>query len=451
MTQSQSGGRFRRAVTGMALAAALSSASLIVGPQWQAVATEASTTVAIGESNTADQRAELLNVFGVEDSAAVVDVTVEETLTAWAGIFDLSGVDSAYSSTALTCTITGSGVAVSTSNIEIVPPELYALTLVTAGLTDVQLIVAAPDDAPALGMTALTGVFKTWDLSPCAGTGGDPERRDLALQELALVAGIGEAHGGADAVRSTTNLVLTLQQAVVLGQVATDGLDALVTLKAGEVGLILTADEQERIVDFLGQLDRSNTDWDAFATGWTVEQPGTLRVTMRPGEADDVSVEDVSGDDAVATGVGGAISTTQPVGATATSQPTETSRPTATIAVAATATATAPATTTPDSGVAGPVDVNGPTAGDEAGIAFPWWPLLALIPLALLILLIVRRHHQTPLVARQRAPVSAAEALAHRRAVESAAVAAVIRQEPTLRRDPRRPVTWRVRPGQGDA
>lgn len=172
---------------------------------------------------------------------------------------------------------------------------------------------------------------------------------------------------------------------------------------------------------------------------------------MRPGEADDVSVQDVSGDDAVATGVGGAISSTQPVGATATSQPTETSRPTATIAVTATTTATAPATTTPDSGVAGPVSGDGPTAGDEPGIAFPWWALLALIPLALLILLIVRRHHRTPLVTRQRAPVSAAEALAHRRAVESAAVAAVIRQEPTLRRAPRRPVTWRVRPGQGDA
>jgi uncharacterized protein YpuA (DUF1002 family) len=413
-------------------------------------AADSTTVVAIGESNNADERAELLGVFGVEDSPDIVDVTVDETLTAWDGIFDLTGVDSAYSSTALTCGQTGSGVAVSTSNIEIVPPELYALTLVTAGLTDVELIVAAPDDAPALGMTALTGVFKSWDLSSCAGTGSDSSRRTLALQQLALVAGIGEAHGGAEAVRSTTNLLLASQQAVVLGEVGPADMDALVTAQADEQGLTLSADEQAGVVDFLDQLAGAGVDWNTFATEWTVDRASDTQVVMRPGVPADSPAPG-----AEATGVGGAIGTIRPAPATATAtaerQPTQTPEPTATVVATATAQATATATTAPAAGITQPTDSGGSPSTNTSRLPSPWWLLLALLPLSLLALLILRRHRRTPLLARQRGLVSAGHGLAQRRTRESAAVAAVMHGEPTMRPVQRRSMTWRIRPRQVDA
>jgi uncharacterized protein YpuA (DUF1002 family) len=81
----------------------------------------------------------------------VTTVTVDETARAMEGIFDTSGITSAYSSTALTCLDQGAGLEVATRNITVVPPALYAMALATAGIDDATLVVAAPADAPRRG------------------------------------------------------------------------------------------------------------------------------------------------------------------------------------------------------------------------------------------------------------------------------------------------------------
>jgi hypothetical protein len=80
----------------------------------------------------------VLRFLDATESDQVVTVTVDETLQAMDGVFDLAGIDTAYSSTALTRDPVGTGITVSTRNIEVIPPELYALTLLTAGMGDVQ-------------------------------------------------------------------------------------------------------------------------------------------------------------------------------------------------------------------------------------------------------------------------------------------------------------------------
>lgn len=378
---------------------------------------DASSTVSIGESNDETQRAELLDYFGVDDASDVVDVTVQETLQTWEGVFDLSGVDSAYSSTSLTCSPAESGVDVATRNIEMVPPELYALTLVTAGISDAQLVVAAPDDAIALGMTALTGVFKTWDLAPCAGMGNDPERRDLALRQLALIASIGQRHGGAGAVGQATELMLALQQSVVGGAAAPDELDELVTAQAEELGFPLDADEQASMVDFLDQLSGAQVEWGAFGDGWSVDYPDDdTRVLMRPGSGPDGS----SGAEAGPAGVGGAIEAVPSATPTATAPatatpPVPTATPRAVTVPSPTATPTGVA-----AGVAGPTDIGGSPGSGQDDRPFPWWLLLGLIPFALLILLFARRRRRrdTALIANRVSPAWAVAAVGRRQAGE---------------------------------
>ncbi|MDP9363857.1 MAG: DUF1002 domain-containing protein, partial [Chloroflexota bacterium] len=181
LKRSRTGGR----ATARGIAAAAASVALVLGAGAAPVAAEEWRSITIGESNDAAQQAELLAYFeaGADDKLATV--SVEETLAAMAGIFDLEGVDTAYSSTALACREPGSGLEVSTRNIEVVSPELYALALVTAGIEDAELLVAAPDDAPALGMTALTGVFTTMDGAPCGPGNGAAARQRFALEGLA--------------------------------------------------------------------------------------------------------------------------------------------------------------------------------------------------------------------------------------------------------------------------
>ncbi len=390
---------------------------------------EVSSTVSIGESNDEAQRAELLDYFGVDDVSDVVDVTVQETLQTWEGIFDLSGVDSAYSSTSLICSPAGSGVDVATRNIEMVPPELYALTLVTAGISDAQLVVAAPDDAVALGMTALTGVFKTWDLAPCVGMVNDPARRNLALRQLALVASIGQRQGGAEAMGQATQLMLALQQSVVEGTVAPDDLDETVTAQAEELGVPLDADEQASMVEFLGQLSGAQVEWGAFGDGWTVDYPDDdTRVLMRPGSGPDGA----SGVEAVPAGVGGQIGDMPSAVPTATSTATATATATPPLPTATPRVVTVPSpTATPPgaaAGVTGPTDVGGSPGSSQDDRPFPWWLLLGLIPLALLILLVARRRRSRgpALIASRVSPARAAAAVGRRRAGAPVDVGAAI-------------------------
>lgn len=229
-------------------------------------ATDGAPTVALGESNSQMQRDEVLDILGASSSDQAVTVTVDETVQSMGGVFDVSGIETAYSSTALTCPAEGAGIAVRTRNIELIPPELYALALLTAGMSDVQLAVAAPNDAPALGLTAMTGVFKTWDLASCSGSGSDPRRRQLALEELALIAEIGQEPG---AVRLITLVVLEAQREITGQQVTTAQLDTLVASQSAAASLDLRDEDQAAIVAFLDRLSRAEIDWGSYANGWS--------------------------------------------------------------------------------------------------------------------------------------------------------------------------------------
>lgn len=296
-------------------------------------------------------------------------------------MFDLAGIDTAYSSTALTCEPVGTGITVSTRNIEVIPPELYALTLLTAGMSDVQLGVAAPDNAPALGMTAMTGVFKTWQLASCPGSTSDLARQRLALEELALISGIGREP---EPIRQITQVVLEAQQAIIGQQVAPDAIEAMVASRFRTAGVTIDADDQARIVEFLGRLSTTNIDWGMFATGWTSQSVENGSGVVLTATADTGAPR---GRDSGATGVGGARGPI-PVAAT----PTAPDAPASPVAmnpiatnVAATATPMMAADST--SGVAGAVVV-AVTTRTWSGV-LRWWPVAASVLAILLASLLV--------------------------------------------------------------
>jgi uncharacterized protein YpuA (DUF1002 family) len=347
-----------------------------------ATTAEQARTVAIGESNNQMQRDQILDFLGATDTDQVVTVTVDETVQTMGGVFDVSGINTAYSSTALSCRPEGSGIEVTTRNIEVIPPELYALALLTAGMSDVELAVAAPNDAPALGMTAMTGVFKTWEMAPCSGAGGDPVRRQLALEELALIAEIGQEPG---AVRQTTLVVLEAQRKVIGEQVTTDQLDAIVASRSRAAGLDLGDEDQAAIVDFLDRLSGAEIDWGTFTNGWATRYSDDGAGVVLTANADK---EAAPVGRAVPAGVGGA---TGPIE----------------VGPAVNAPASAEAN---DPMAMNLADLPTPAAGDDATTAFlgtvtergrdglrRWWPLAVLVVAVLLLGIGARRQpSETP-------------------------------------------------------
>jgi uncharacterized protein YpuA (DUF1002 family) len=228
-------------------------------------------TIMLGETLSDAERTELLDYFKAGSNDRVEIVTVDDTQKAMTGIID-KVPNTAYSSTALTCRDLGDGLEVKTRNITLITPSLYAMALVTAGIGDGELLVAAPDLAAAQGMTALTGVFKTWDISPCDSGSTTKSRQRLALEELALAVAIGQSLNRADGVVAAGNLVLYTQQAVVIdGLSKPDEIEDAVREQELKNSVTLTDDQRNSVVDFMVKVAKEDIDWSTFSAGWTIK------------------------------------------------------------------------------------------------------------------------------------------------------------------------------------
>jgi len=320
------GARWRAAIRLAVVAAGLAGVLVAapVGAQDPAAGADAgagtpSTTITIGESNTAGQRGELLTAFGVGPETPTLTVTLADTNRAMDGIFDTSGITSAYSSTALTCGVPGSGLVVTTRNITVVTPGLYAMALATAGIDDATLTVAAPPDAAAEGMTALAGVFATWDAGPCPSGATDPTRQRLALEELALTAEIGAALGTEGGVATATDLVLGAQREIVLGRLTDAGaVGAAVAAQEEAAAVAIPEAQRTRLVDLLTRLGQGQLAWGTFAAGWEIGRDAAGTAVTMTGAA----VGGLAAADPTATA-------SAPATATALPAPTPTPTPTA--------------------------------------------------------------------------------------------------------------------------
>ena len=273
----------RRPPLGIVLAGALGMLCLLVPVATSVLAADPGRMITIGESNTAAQRDELLAYFRAGDDDSISDVTLADTQRAMDGIIDVSDITSAYSSTALTCRPVGTGLEVTTRNIEVVPPALYAMALATAGIHDATLVVAAPDDAPAEGMTALTGVFQAWDIAPCGGASLDPERQALALEELTLAMRIGEGLGDAAGPEDATALLLVIQQAIIVDDPeGRAGLVDAIEDQERATGIQVSDAERDELVDLMARLASERIEWGSFSEGWQLTRGDENdRVTLR--------------------------------------------------------------------------------------------------------------------------------------------------------------------------
>ena len=243
------------------------------------VAAQDGKVITLGESLSEEQRDELLDYFGYDGGDEVITITVEQTRDAMRGIFaGADAIPSAFSSTALTCRELGEGIDVTTYNITFqpaVPPSMYALALVTAGIGDVTLVVAAPDLAVAQGMTALAGVFESYERKPCDSGLTSETRQRLALEAMAIAADFGNLlyyNGNPNGMQVATDLVLQSQQQMVVNRLSGEAeIGDVVAAQEQAANVQMPADLRDKLVALLVRLARENIDWSTFAEGWTIE------------------------------------------------------------------------------------------------------------------------------------------------------------------------------------
>ena len=215
--------------------------------------------LALGADLSADQRATVLSEMGITEAEAASYETVTITNDMEHQYLDESLGSSVVGSHSLSSVLlipqeSGAGLTVETHNINYCTIAMYRNALLTAGVHDAIVIVAAP--MPISGTAALIGAVKAYETY--SGTTVSDEAINAATDELVLT---GELSDELDS-EQISDLIAYLKQ-----QIAEKGLDdpgkltELVNEASDKMDLKLTDEQVSRIVDLLLKLD--NLDIDA--------------------------------------------------------------------------------------------------------------------------------------------------------------------------------------------
>lgn len=207
--------------------------------------------ISLGVDLTDSERAAVLNLLGVTEAELEQDyivnyVTNDDEYAYLSDYLSASVIGSrALSSVKVVKTEEGSGITVSTHNISYCTSNMYTNALVTAGITDADVVVAGPFSIS--GTSALVGVMQAYE--KMTGETLPDENKDAAVNELVLTGELSEAIGDTEAA---ANLIADLKQKVASGDIETDQeiLDAM-DQTASSLGITLTEDQKNQILDLL--------------------------------------------------------------------------------------------------------------------------------------------------------------------------------------------------------
>ncbi len=245
--------------------------------------------VTLGADLTAEQRAALLMRFGAVDGTdTILTITRDEQIAAMQNIIPVDASYLAISSSALTCPAPGTGLQVSTENITLVTPAMYSGALLTAGITDAQLIVAAPPDAASDGMTALTGIFRAFDAGACGRAAVDPTRQELATRWLATASAVGSSLN--DNAAAARVLLSAQQQLIVGGQSNPAAVEPAFNNAQTDTGVTVPPEQRDGVLDLLRRLAEAKLDWGNYGTGWNLQDVSPSEVAVIPNGAAPPSV-----------------------------------------------------------------------------------------------------------------------------------------------------------------
>lgn len=218
------------------------------------------TTLAQGASFTcygndlnSDQYQMVLELLGSDYANDIfIPVTIEDERALLGHEISAEKIGSrSLSSARVTLLDEGSGISVETHNINWVTPSMYSSALITAGVSNAKIVVAAPFEVS--GTAALAGILKAYE------TASSEEISDLARtvagSEMVLTGELSEIIGSEQAVE----LLAMVKQAIV--DYNLDDYDTLrpyVEQGAYQMGVQLTDDQVDQITELgvkIAQLD----------------------------------------------------------------------------------------------------------------------------------------------------------------------------------------------------
>lgn len=167
-----------------------------------------------------------------------------------------------FSSAKITRKDAGKGLViniVTPNNITEVTSEMYANAMLTAGIQDAVVEIAAPK--PVTGHSALVGIYKAYEV-----TGGelDPERTDVASDELS-VATILSKDAGIDEAKVSELLTEIKKQIAEQNPVSREEVEKIVTEQLSKLKIELSDKDRQLLIDIMDRIRQLDIDFSKWS------------------------------------------------------------------------------------------------------------------------------------------------------------------------------------------
>lgn len=224
-----------------------------------AYAEETGGYLALGADLTDDERAAVLDLLGVSenelDNYNVVYVTNAEEHEYLDSYIEYSKIgDEAWSSVLITEAEKGSGIHVTTKNVIYCTTGMYENALATAGVDDVNVVVAGPFNVS--GTAALVGALKAY--SELTGEEVDEEVLDAAIDEMVTTGELKDNMNEDVNDEQVEGLVAYLKEQVASGNA--NDLDTTIEDAADKFNITLTEDQFNQLKALLEKLGSIDLD-----------------------------------------------------------------------------------------------------------------------------------------------------------------------------------------------
>lgn len=218
--------------------------------------------VTLGADLSEEQKNLMLDYFGADtDNVQVITVTNKEEHELLDGVATKQQIGThTFSCSYIEPTDEG-GIHIKTANLNWVTCDMIRNALVTSGITDCNVVCAAPIEVSGTG--ALTGIFKAYET--VSGEEMDSTKKELASEELVETAELADDIGQDEA----SNIMSDVKQDVIKDSVTdSDIIRGLVKSAAKTQGVDLEDEQIDSLVTFFGKVGACDYNFDAIKSAY---------------------------------------------------------------------------------------------------------------------------------------------------------------------------------------
>ncbi|MBE7017325.1 MAG: DUF1002 domain-containing protein [Ruminococcaceae bacterium] len=225
------------------------------GSAFAAKAVAGESRAVIGANLTEEQINSVYSIFGINrGDTKELTVTNSEERSYLEGFVESSLIGTnSISCVYIEVLAEGEGLQIATQNISWCTQEMFVNALVTAGIYDAKIIVAAP--FPVSGTAAMTGIYKAYE--DITGEKIDEAVKLMGTQELVITGELAEEIGNYDATEIVTQLKLILDETKNMSD---EQLREQIKSIAQQYNVALTESQYEQLISLCRSFEKMNSD-----------------------------------------------------------------------------------------------------------------------------------------------------------------------------------------------